>query len=88
MSVCACTVTSASLQPHGLEPARLLCPWDFPGKNPGAGCHFLLQEVFLTQGLNPGIPHCRQALYHLSYQGSPFRNIFSINCVLGEEPER
>ena len=30
------------LRPHGLEPARLLCPWDFPGKNTGVGCHFLL----------------------------------------------
>ena len=32
---------------------------------------FLLQGIFLTQGLNPGLPHCRQTLYHLSYQGSP-----------------
>ena len=38
-----------SLQPHGLYPARLLCPWDFPGKNTGIGCHFLLWEIFLTQ---------------------------------------
>ena len=35
------------------------------------GCHFLLQEVFLTQGLTPGLPHCRQMLYHLSHQGGP-----------------
>ena len=34
------------------------------------GCHFLLQEIFLTQGLNPGLPHCRQTLYYLSHQGS------------------
>ena len=33
------------------------------------GCHFLLQEIFPTQGLNPGLPHCRQTLYHLSHQG-------------------
>ena len=38
---------------HGLYPASLLCPWDFPGKNIGVGCHALLQGVFLTQGLNP-----------------------------------
>jgi len=56
---------------HGLEPARLLCPWDFPGKSAGAGCHFLLQEIFPTQRLNPDLPHCRQTLYHLSHQGSP-----------------
>ena len=35
------------------------------------GCRVLLQGIFLTQGLNPGLPHCRQTLYHLSYQGSP-----------------
>ena len=31
---------------------RLLCPWNFPGKNNGVGCHFLLQGIFLTQGSN------------------------------------
>ena len=41
-----------SLRPHGLQSTRILCPWDFPGKNTGVGCHFLLQEIFLTQGLN------------------------------------
>ena len=39
------SVVSHSLQPHGLWPARLFCPWDFPGKNTGVGCHFLLQCV-------------------------------------------
>ena len=34
------------------------------------GCHFRLQGIFLTQGSNPGLLHCRQILYHLSYQGS------------------
>ena len=42
-----------TLRPHGLQPAGLLCPWDFPGSNTGVGCHFLLQEIFLTQGSNP-----------------------------------
>ena len=49
----------------------LLCPWNFPGKSTGVGCHFLLQGIFPTQGLNPGLPHCRKMLYHLSHQGSP-----------------
>ena len=40
--------------------------WNFPGKSTGLGCHFLFQEIFLTQGLNPGLLHCRQILYHLS----------------------
>ena len=61
---------SDSLRPHGLQPTRLLRPWDSLGKNTGVGCHFLLQEIFPTQGLNPGLPHCRQTLYHLSHQGS------------------
>ena len=38
-----------------------------PGKNTGVGCHFLLQGVFLTQGLNLGLLHCRQTLHHLSH---------------------
>ena len=44
------------------SPTRLLHPCDFPGKNTGVGCHFLLQEIFPFQGLNPGLPHCRQTL--------------------------
>jgi len=39
------------------------------GKNTGVGCHSLLQEIFLTQGSDPGLPHCRQMLYHLSHGG-------------------
>ena len=45
-------------------------PWDFPNKSTGVGCHFFLQRIFLTQGSNPGLPHCRQTLYHLSHKGS------------------
>ena len=40
-------------------------------KNTGVGCHFLFHRIFPTQGLNPGLPHCRQILYYLSHQGSP-----------------
>ena len=63
------SVPSNSLRPHGLQPTRLLCPGDFPGKGTGVCCHFLLQGIFPTQGSNPGFPHCRQMLYHLSHQG-------------------
>ena len=45
--------SSDSLQPHGLQPAQLFCPWNFLGKNIGLGCHALLQGIFSTQGLNP-----------------------------------
>ena len=65
------SVGSSSLQPRRLLPARLLWPWDSPGRSTGVGCHFLLQGIFLTQGLNPFLLHCRQILYHLSHQGSP-----------------
>ena len=40
--VLSCSVMPTSLQPHGLKPARYLCPWDFSSKNTGVGCHFLL----------------------------------------------
>ena len=54
--------------------APLLCPWDFQGKNTGVSCHFLLQGIFLTQGSNPGLLHCRQILYHLSHHRSPSKD--------------
>ena len=56
--------------PWTVQPARLLCPWNSSGKNTGVGCHFLLQGIFPTQGLNTCLLHCRQVLYHLSHQGS------------------
>ena len=46
---CCCLVTKLYLtlwRPHGLQPARLLSPWDFPGKNTGVGCHLLLQKLW------------------------------------------
>ena len=43
------SAVSDSLQPHGLQPTRLLCPWDSPGKSTGEGCHFLLHRSFPTQ---------------------------------------
>ena len=45
----------------------------------GVGCHFLLQRIFLTQGLNPGLPHCRQTLYHLSGHGNG--NLIQYSCL-------
>ena len=48
---------SDSLQPHGLSPARLLSPWNSPGKNTEVGCHAFLQGIFLTQGLYPCLLH-------------------------------
>ena len=51
------SVVSDSLWPCGLQPSRLLCPWDSPGKNTGVSCHTLFQGLFPTQGLNPRLLH-------------------------------
>ena len=54
--------------------------WSLPGssvhgislsKNTGAGCHFLLHGIFLTQGLDPGVPHCARFWWRLNHHGSP-----------------
>ena len=55
--------------------------WDFPGKSTGVGCHFLFQGIFPIQGLDLGLPHCRQTLSHLSQQG-----IFLWRLKLGFKP--
>ena len=47
---------STLCDPHRLPPTRLLCPWHFPGKNIGGGCHFLLQGIFLNIGIEPMPP--------------------------------
>ena len=73
---------SDSLRFHGAT--RLLCPWDFPGRNTGMGCHSLLQGIFPTQRSNPGLQRC----WHiLSHQGSPLwlwagRSQFSLMCLV------
>ena len=74
----SCSVVSNSLWPHESQNARLLCPWDFPGKNTGVGCYFLFQGFFPTQGSNPGLLHCRQILCRLSHQGIHRQN----DCLL------
>ena len=69
------SVVSDFLQPHGLQPTRLLCTWDPPGKYIGVGSYSLLQGIFPTQGSNPTLLHCRHILYRLSHQGSPCRRV-------------
>ena len=85
---------SNSLRPHGLH-----SPWNSPGQNTGVGSLSLLQGIFPTQGLNPGLPNCRRILYQLSYKGSPgilewvaypfssesswLRNQTGVSCIAG-----
>ena len=63
MCALSCSIVSNSLRPHGLQPARLLCPWDSPGKNIGVGCHALLQGIIPSQGLNPGLLHALEGVF-------------------------
>ena len=60
----SCWVVSDSLQPHGLYN-----PWNSLGQKTGVGSLSVLQGIFPTQRLNPGLPHCRQFLYQLSHKG-------------------
>ena len=54
------SVVSNSSQPHGLQPTRLLCPWDFPGKSTGVRCHSLLWIILLScLNLSPAGSHLR-----------------------------
>ena len=85
---------SNSWQPHGLY-----SPWNSPSQNTGVGSLSLLQRIFPTQGLNPGLPHCKWILYHLSHRGSPrilewvaypfssgsswLRNWTRVSCIAG-----
>ena len=67
LNVNCCLVAKSCLsllQPHRLKSTRLLCPWDFPGKNTGVGCHLLLQGIFSTQESNLCLLNLRQILYH------------------------
>ena len=64
MHLCACSVVSNSLRPPSTIALQLLCPWDYPGKNTGVVCHFLLQGIFLTQGSNLHLLHWQVILYH------------------------
>ena len=82
-------VMSDSLLPHGLQPTRLLCPWDFPGKNTGVGCHFLLQSSqissvqfshsVVSNSLRPhGLQHTRPPC------PSPIPRVYSNSCPLSQ----
>ena len=80
-----------------LQPHEIYSSWNSPGKNTGVGSLSLLQRIFLTQGWNPDLPHCRQILYQMSRKESllewvvyPFssrysrpRNETRVSCVAG-----
>ena len=73
------SVVSNSLWPH-----ELYSTWNYPGQKTGMGSLSFLQVIFPTQGLNPGLPQCRQILYQLSHQGNPsFFGLYQLNCPEG-----
>ena len=67
------SVMSDSLQSHGPEPARFLCPRNSSGKNTGVDRHSLLQGIVPTQVSNPSLLHYKQILYCITHQGSPIK---------------
>ena len=77
------SLSAYSLSPTRCDPMDCSLPsssvcGDSPGKNTGVGCHTLFQQIFPTQGSNPGLLHCRQILYCLRHQGSPIISDVSI----------
>ena len=80
-SVASYSVTCNSFWPHGLQPARLLCPWDFPGRDTGVCYHFLLQGIFLTQGSNRCLLHWQADSLPLNHLGSPHTVVVKCVCV-------
>ena len=82
--LCACmrSVITNSLRPRGLYPASLLCPWDFPCKNTRLDCYFLLQGIFLSQGLNPRLLHWQVGSLTTEPPGKPFYKSFYQPLIL------
>ena len=70
--------SSDSLRPQGLQPARLLCPWYFPGKNTGGGCHFLFQGILPAQGSNLCLLQWKADSWALSHPGSLYSRVYSL----------
>ena len=76
--LCLVTLSCPTLgDPMDCSPPGSSVYGDSPGKNTGVSCHALLQGIFPTQESNPGLPHCRWILYHLSHQ----RSLTSVRMV-------
>jgi len=79
-------VRACSVPKSCLKPARLLCPWDFLGKNTGVGCHALLQGIFRTQRSNPGLLHRWCILYHWATHNIVWRCYFLPDHIIQNSP--
>ena len=91
----SCLVVSDSLWPCGLQPTRLLCPWNSPGKNTGVGSQSLLQGIIPTQGSNLGLPYCGPIFFlsskppgncHLSYTHSSINKTLYLKFMIIGHP--
>ena len=71
---------------HSFRPHGLFCPRNSPGRNTRVGSLSLLQRIFLTQGSNPGLPHCRETLYYLSHLSPPKLSGFNLSGFLNRSP--
>ena len=89
-----CLVAQSCLtlcDPMGCSSPGFSVHGDSPDKNTGVGCHGLLQRLFPIQELNPGLPHCKSILYHLSLQGNPYNQLkvyihYPLQCSRLENP--
>ena len=88
MEYCSCYFVAKLyvilLRPQGLQLTRILCPWDFPGKNTGVCCHFLLQGIFLTQKLKSWFLHWQADYLPLTHQGNPveYYSLIKMNKIV------
>ena len=83
--ICGCWVAQLYLtlcDPHGLQPAKFLCPLNFPGKNIGAGCHFLLQGIFPTR-IEPMCPASAGGFFTAELSGKP--RIYCVNYLIKKD---
>ena len=81
MCVCPWSVASDSLWPRGLQPVRLLCPWNSPGKNTAMGCHFLLQGIFPPEESNLHLLHWQVNSLPLIPHGISLGTIYIHMCM-------
>ena len=77
--MCVCSVVSNSLLLHRLQLARFFSPWNFLGKNTEVGFHFLLKDIFLTQGSNPLL----LCLLHWQVDSLPLSHFFCVSAASG-----
>ena len=88
MEYCSCYFVTKLyvilLRPQGLQLTRILCPWDFPGKNTGVCCHFLLQGVFLTQREKSRFLHWQADYLPLTHEGNPveYYSVIKMNKIV------